>query len=121
MTLTQTMSNPWLADCELLQCVSCGGQLEPASDDALTCAACARHYLIRDGVLETLQALEGNNKVAADFYNGPLWPRFRFWEWCTFLVNGGERRARRQIMKHLPNLRARACSRWPSATDRTCR
>ena len=51
MTLTQTMSNPWLADCELLQCVSCGGQLEPASDDALTCAACARHYLIRDGVL----------------------------------------------------------------------
>jgi ubiquinone/menaquinone biosynthesis C-methylase UbiE len=104
MALTETLSSPWLADCELLQCVSCESRLEPAADDALTCTVCARHYPIRDGVLETLQTLDGNNKVAADFYNGPLWPRFRFWEWFTFLVNGGERRARRHIMKHLSNL-----------------
>jgi ubiquinone/menaquinone biosynthesis C-methylase UbiE len=55
-------------------------------------------------VLDMLPPLKGNNRVAADFYNGPLWPRFRFWEWFTFLCNGGERRARRQVMKFLPNL-----------------
>ena len=43
-----------------------------------------------------------NNKVARDFYNSPLWPKFRFWEWFTFVCNGGERRSRDKILRHLP-------------------
>jgi ubiquinone/menaquinone biosynthesis C-methylase UbiE len=100
----QTITSQWAADCEFLQCLDCGGRLEPGEGEGLRCSACSRVYPIRDGFLDMLRPLEGNNRVAADFYNGPLWPRFRFWEWFTFLCNGGERRARRQIMKHLPNL-----------------
>ncbi|HXG13405.1 MAG TPA: methyltransferase domain-containing protein [Gemmataceae bacterium] len=103
-TQTQPLPSTWIADGALLQCVTCGGALGAADDWALTCAGCGRSYPIRDGILDTMGQLQGNNKVAADFYNGPLWPRFRFWEWFTFLCNGGERRARRQITKHLPNL-----------------
>jgi ubiquinone/menaquinone biosynthesis C-methylase UbiE len=51
-----------------------------------------------------LGALTGNNKVAAEFYDGPLWPKFRFWEHFTFFLNGGARRARSQVLKHLPRL-----------------
>jgi ubiquinone/menaquinone biosynthesis C-methylase UbiE len=32
-----------------------------------------------------------------------LWPKFRFWEKFTWLCNGGERRARNQVLKHLPS------------------
>lgn len=107
MTATQTLSQTWASDCELLQCPDCGGRIEPSAangQEGLACLSCQRTFAIRDGLLDMLKPLEGNNKIAADFYNGPLWPRFRIWEWLTFLVNGGERRARRQIMKYLPNL-----------------
>ncbi|HEY7309053.1 MAG TPA: Trm112 family protein, partial [Gemmataceae bacterium] len=107
MNATQTLSPTWIADCEWMQCPDCGGELEPANDSAregLNCLTCQRVFPFRDGILDMLKPLEGNNKVAADFYNGPLWPRFRFWEWFTFMCNGGERRARRQIMKYMPNL-----------------
>jgi ubiquinone/menaquinone biosynthesis C-methylase UbiE len=102
--MTQTMTGPWAADCELMQCPDCAGRLEPGEADGLRCQGCARAFGVRDGFLDMLRPLEGNNRVAADFYNGPLWPRFRFWEWFTFLCNGGERRSRQKIMKHLPNL-----------------
>lgn len=100
-TLAPTI--PWITDLDILQCVECGGRLGPGAD-VLVCVECGRPFVVRDGILETMTGLDGNNKVAADFYDGPLWPRFRFWEWFTFLCNGGERRARRQIMKHLPDL-----------------
>lgn len=107
MIATQSSTSTWARDCELMQCPDCGGRLEPAAkpnSEGLACQGCQCAFPIRDGLLDMLPPLEGNNKVAADFYNGPLWPRFRFWEWFTFLCNGGERRARRQIMKYLPNL-----------------
>ena len=44
-----------------------------------------------------------NNQVAQEFYDSPLWPKFRFWEWFTWFCNGGERRARNQVLQHLPN------------------
>src|SRR5262249_58932988 len=94
----------WAAECELRRCVGCRGALEPAGDEALACAGCGRRYPVRDGLLDMLPELTGNNKVAADFYNGPLWPKFRFWEYFTFFWFGGDRRARMQVMKHLPNL-----------------
>src|SRR5579884_3977707 len=89
-----------------MQCPDCGGRLEPSArtDSGLSCVGCQRVFPIREGILDMLKPLEGNNKIAADFYNGPLWPRFRFWEWFTFLCNGGERRARGKVLRHLPNL-----------------
>lgn len=104
MNQAQMLTNPWTADCEGMQCIDCGGSLEPIADNALSCLSCRRRYPIRDGILETLKVLEGNNKIAADFYNGPLWPKFRFWEWLTFWIHGGERRSRSHIVKHLPSL-----------------
>ena len=53
----------------------------------------------------------------SDFYNSPLWPKFRFWEKFTWVCNGGERRARDAILRHLPQTaRASSCSTWRSAT-----
>jgi ubiquinone/menaquinone biosynthesis C-methylase UbiE len=46
---------------------------------------------------------DGNNEIVRDFYNGPLWPKFRFWEWFTFICNGGERRSRNKVLRHLPS------------------
>jgi ubiquinone/menaquinone biosynthesis C-methylase UbiE len=43
-----------------------------------------------------------DNKIAADFYNSPLWPRFRFWEKFFWVCNGGEKRSRHVILRHLP-------------------
>ena len=40
--------------------------------------------------------------MAQEFYDSPLWPKFRFWEKVTWLCNGGERRARNQVLRHLP-------------------
>jgi SAM-dependent methyltransferase len=104
MTQAQTLSPCWITDCHLLRCVACGGRLEPAADDALACLSCPSQFPIRAGVLDLLGPLAGNNKIAADFYDGPLWPKFRFWEWLTFFLNGGEHRARGQILQHLPHL-----------------
>ncbi len=94
----------WDAELPLLRCVACGGQLGWHDAEALGCPDCDRRYPLREGWLDVMGDLRGNRKVAADFYNGPLWPKFRFWEWFTFFVNGGQRRSRRQIMKHLPDL-----------------
>lgn len=119
MSPATTIQIPWAADCDLLQCPDCGGQLrgagfQPAEGSwqakslphgaDLACQVCRRVFPFRDGILDMLPPLEGNNRVAAEFYNGPLWPRFRFWEWFTFLCNGGERRARRQVLRYLPDL-----------------
>lgn len=46
-----------------------------------------------------------NNAIARSFYDGPLWPRFRFWERFTWLNLGGERRARNKVLRHLPAAR----------------
>lgn len=46
----------------------------------------------------------GNNAIAADYYNSTLWPYFRFWEWVAHLPRGGERKARNEVLRHLPSL-----------------
>jgi ubiquinone/menaquinone biosynthesis C-methylase UbiE len=43
-----------------------------------------------------------DNKIAQDFYNSPLWPKFRFWEKVFWICNGGERKSRDVILRHLP-------------------
>src|SRR4051794_15363175 len=91
----------WTTAPDLLRCVACAGALTPSAE-GLACAGCGRAYPVRDGVLVVKEEPTADNKIAADFYNGPLWPRFRFWEWFFFVCNGGERRARDVILRHLP-------------------
>jgi ubiquinone/menaquinone biosynthesis C-methylase UbiE len=91
----------WAVDPDLWRCVACGGALA-GSGSGLTCSSCGRRYPIEDGVLIVKEELTDNNRVVSDYYNGPLWPKFRFWEWLTWVLNGGERRARGQVLRHLP-------------------
>jgi len=88
---------------ELWRCVSCGGPAEMATTgDALQCTGCGAAYPVDDGVLVVRDEVTENNEVARAFYDGPLWPKWRFWEWYTFLCNGGERRSRNKVLRHLP-------------------
>ncbi len=85
------------------RCVQCGGSATAsAAGDALSCGSCGRAYPIVDDVLIAQDQTSANNEVARGFYDGPLWPKFRFWEWFTWLCNGGERRARDKVLRHLP-------------------
>jgi SAM-dependent methyltransferase len=103
MMTTLAPAHSWAADLSILQCVDCGNDLEPA-DEALTCPICSRTYAVRDDILDVHSPYQGNNKAAADWYNSRLWPAFRFWEKFGFLLNGGDGRARRQILRHLPDV-----------------
>jgi ubiquinone/menaquinone biosynthesis C-methylase UbiE len=57
---------------------------------------------IEDGILIAKPQTTKNNQVAQEFYDSPLWPKFRFWEKFTWFCNGGERRARNYVLRHLP-------------------
>lgn len=57
----------------------------------------------RGGIVEAIGPLSGRNAVAASFYDGPGWRRFRPWEHAFLALQGGQRRARRPILGHLPD------------------
>ena len=100
MTLAMT-SRVANHDLDLWRCVDCDGTLAEAAS-GLECEGCRRAYPRRDGILVVKEDLDENNKLVRDFYDSPLWPKFRFWEWVTFISNGGERRSRDKILRHLP-------------------
>jgi SAM-dependent methyltransferase len=56
----------------------------------------------RGGIVEAIGPLAGRNRVAAAFYDGPGWRRFRPWEHAFLALQGGQARARRPILKNLP-------------------
>jgi ubiquinone/menaquinone biosynthesis C-methylase UbiE len=91
----------WLDLLETLRCPGCSGTLGEG-EASLRCAACRQEYPIRDGILIVGDRTSNNNQVAQEFYDSALWPKFRFWEKVTWLCNGGERRARGQVLRHLP-------------------
>ncbi|CAN5632978.1 hypothetical protein BH23PLA1_BH23PLA1_13830 [soil metagenome] len=102
-TATQKTETDWQGD--LWRCVDCGGDARLlAPGDEIVCSMCGRVYPIRDGILVAKESTTSNNEVTRQFYDGPLWPRFRFWEWLTFISLGGERRARNKILQHLPTV-----------------
>jgi ubiquinone/menaquinone biosynthesis C-methylase UbiE len=84
-------------------CPSCQSALRfDDAPPALVCTACAARLPIDDDILIVKNQTSDNNQVAQGFYDSPLWPKFRFWEWFTWFCNGGERRARNRVLRHLP-------------------
>jgi ubiquinone/menaquinone biosynthesis C-methylase UbiE len=96
-------THDWTSDLNLWRCTTCGASMHSKADSlSLECEGCGQAYPLVDGVLVAKDEVSANNKVAVDFYNSPLWPKFRFWEWFTFLCNGGEKRSRDKVLRHLP-------------------
>jgi SAM-dependent methyltransferase len=58
----------------------------------------------RGGIVEAIGPLAGRNRVAAAFYDGAGWRRFRPWEHAFLALQGGQRRARLPILRHLPDV-----------------
>jgi SAM-dependent methyltransferase len=85
---------------ELLRCLDCSAALSSLD----RCPACGRAYPESGGIVSAIGPLSGRNRVACAFYDGPGWARFRPWERFFLRVQGGEARARRQILRHLPSL-----------------
>jgi ubiquinone/menaquinone biosynthesis C-methylase UbiE len=98
---TPNVAPDWTTDPSPLRCVACDGALLPSAD-GLSCAHCVRSYPLRDGVLVVKDEPTADNRIARDFYDSPLWPKFRFWERFFWVCNGGERRSRDVILRHLP-------------------
>jgi ubiquinone/menaquinone biosynthesis C-methylase UbiE len=107
LTIPQLPPSPedWGPDLDRLRCVACDGDLAPtpsSSGSDFVCARCRCSYPVRDGVLIVKDEPEADNRIVRDFYNSPLWPKFRFWEKFFWVCNGGERRSRNAILRHLP-------------------
>jgi SAM-dependent methyltransferase len=102
-TITCEPKGPWTCDPGPLRCPSCCGALRRtgASFDC-NAEACGASLPVRDGVLVVRDDPTDDNKIAADFYNGKLWPKVRFWERLFWIANGGERRARDVVLSRLP-------------------
>jgi SAM-dependent methyltransferase len=94
MTLSKTSA---LSIGELARCLSCNARL----DREARCSGCGREYVVRDGILEAIGPLSGRNRVVASFYDGPGWVKFRPWEQGFLMFQGGVRRARMEILRHL--------------------
>ena len=103
MMATDPLPHHWYQDADLWRCTSCDGSLQETTDGAsMACQGCGLVYPSENGVLLVKETVSDNNKVAVEFYNSPLWPKFRFWEWFTFACNGGEKRSRDKVLRHLP-------------------
>jgi ubiquinone/menaquinone biosynthesis C-methylase UbiE len=94
----------WQSAATLLRCIGCSGPVQYSSPQNLSCGACSYSFPIKKEVLHLGTQYHGNNAIAADYYNSSLWPKFRFWEWVAHLPRGGERKARNEVLRHLPKL-----------------
>ena len=57
--------------------------------------------------MEAIGQVSGRNRIVADFYDGPGWVKFRPWEQAFLMVQGGARRARMEILRHVIGLEQR--------------
>lgn len=93
---TTTATPPTAAD--LARCLDCATAL--AGEHA--CPSCGRGYPVEGGILSAIGPLTGSNRIAAAFYDGPGWVRFRPWERLFLRFQGGRWGARGSILRHLP-------------------
>jgi SAM-dependent methyltransferase len=82
---------------DLVRCLSCGQPLLGEEH----CRGCGRSMPCRDGILEAIGPLSGRNRIVADFYNGPGWVKFRPWEQAFLMLQGGVKKARLEILRHV--------------------
>ena len=110
-TITAESRAAWSSGSGPLRCPCCHGALH-RTDAGFLCddEGCGARLPVRDGVLVVRDTATDDNKTAADFYNSNLWPKVRFWERIFWAVNGGERRARDVVLRHLPKSPGSACS-----------
>lgn len=95
---TTLAARPGIAS--LARCPACEARLAGAGE----CPRCGRELPIHDGILHAIGPLSGTNRIAAEFYDGPSWARFRRWERLFLWFQGiGESAARRKVLRHLPN------------------
>jgi SAM-dependent methyltransferase len=98
MTRFAAISPPAVpAIAELARCLSCGAGL----DGETRCIGCGRAYAVRAGILEAIGPRSGRNRIAEAFYESPGWTKFRRWEQGFLLLQGGIRKARMEILRHL--------------------
>src|SRR4051794_3132812 len=89
------------ADVTLMRCLDCARGFDAGED----CPGCGRSYPEVGGIVRAIGPLSGTNRIAAAFYDGPGWSRFRPWERLFLMFQGpGQARARRQVLRHLPRL-----------------
>jgi SAM-dependent methyltransferase len=101
--ITREPPGAWTSDPGPLRCPRCHGPLRrTAAGFDCDAQACGASLPLSDGVLVVRDAPTDDNRIAADFYNSKLWPKVRFWERLFWVVNGGERRARDVVLRHLP-------------------
>jgi len=93
--MTEPDRAPRLA--EIAICLSCRKPLFGQE----VCSYCSRRYPIYQGILSILGELTGRNRITGAFYDGKGWARFRPWERLFLKLQGGESRARRQILRHV--------------------
>ncbi len=94
-----TIDNSSATAAMLASCLDCSSPLRGAT----RCSECGRFYPEVDGILEAIGPLSGTNRIAATFYDGPGWQRFRPWERLFLWFQDGPIEARRQILRHLPS------------------
>jgi ubiquinone/menaquinone biosynthesis C-methylase UbiE len=82
---------------DVARCLSCGAPLRGQQ----TCMNCKRGHAAHDGIFDAIGPLSGRNRIVAAFYDGPGWVKFRPWEQGFLMVQGGVRRARMEILRHL--------------------
>jgi SAM-dependent methyltransferase len=54
--------------------------------------------------MEAIGPLSGRNRIVADFYDGPGWVKFRHWEQGFLILQGGVKKARMEILRHVLGL-----------------
>ena len=94
-----------MIDLSILQCIDCAARIVPADDGLFECQGCLRQYPTTDGILYAMGLLQSNNSIAAKFYDGRWWKRYRQRERLALALMGGERRFRRNLFRLLPDLK----------------
>jgi len=95
--MTISVDDPETTIADLAVCMACRAPLLGRPE----CPACGRSHPTRDEILEAIGPLEGRNRINASFYDGPGWARFHKWERLFLALQGGARRARMQILRHV--------------------